>query len=213
MIILLVICWIFFSNYGFVQFVDQPTRFCLQGRGNILDIVLSDDQFMVKINEVGVPFSTSDHCTVEFGMTTVCDVDPLHSSDPRHTSSPDPSEPTVPVYDWRNADFESINLFLQSFDWNLLFGYYFDSETLWNNFKSILWSAIALHVPTIQVSHHVKYNTKRYPRRILQLLSRKSAIWRMLGTLRRSSGFTDSVSYNSFYDKYRTVANECKQRS
>ena len=33
----------------------------------------------------------------------------------------------------------------------------------------------------------------------------------MLGTLRRSSGFTDSVSYNSLYDKYRAVANECKQ--
>ena len=56
----------FFSNYGFVQFVNQPTRISHFGRGNILDVVLSTDQFAIRVNEVGIPFSTSDHCTVDF---------------------------------------------------------------------------------------------------------------------------------------------------
>ena len=56
----------FFSNYGFVQFVNQPTRISHSGRGNILDAVLSTDQFAIRVNEVGIPFITSDHCTVDF---------------------------------------------------------------------------------------------------------------------------------------------------
>ena len=48
----------FFSNYGFVQFVNQPTRINQSGRGNILDVVLSTDLFAIRVNEVGVPFST-----------------------------------------------------------------------------------------------------------------------------------------------------------
>ena len=164
---------------------------------------------------MGVPFSTSDHCTVDFCIVGTggsdSDPSPNNFNSSCNSTTSDSHEPVVPVYDWSHADFASINSVLQTFDWNLLFGYYFDSESLWYNFKQILWSVIVLYVPTKPVHHSNKYNIRKYPKNIRQLLSRKAAIWRTLSSLRLSDSSTSSLNADELFDKYRRVANECKQ--
>ena len=86
-----------FSNHGFVQFVNQSTRFDASDSGNILDAILSNDQFAVRINNVGVLSCTSDHCTVHFDLLRYDD----HTSDPCHRdefSRTELSGPFVQIY-------------------------------------------------------------------------------------------------------------------
>ena len=198
----------FFSNHGFVQFVNQSTRFDASGSGNILDVILSNDQFAVRIDNVGVPFCTSDHCTVNFDIMRYDN----HTSDPCHRDEFTRNEfsgPFVQIYDWRNGNYPAINSYLDSFDWNFLFGFRFDSDSLWYNFKQILWSVINMFVPMKRVHHGLKYNVRRYPKFVRQLLSRKAAIWRKLRTSRSSDQASSSTDL--LYESYRRVAGECKQ--
>ena len=93
-----------------------------------------------------------------------------------------------------------MNDFLLSFDWNIIFGFYFDADSIWSEFKKVLWHVITLHVPEKLVSHKLKYRPRHYSRNIRTLLSRKAAIWRKLRTnnspdLKRS---------------YADIANKCK---
>ena len=69
---------------------------------------------------------------------------------------------------------------LFNIDWHLLFGYNFDIDSLWNNFKSIIWPIIELYVPKKMIPHHKKYSPRFYPKYIRVLLNRKAAIWRAL---------------------------------
>ena len=79
--------------------------------------------------------------------------------------------------------------------------FYHDCESIWSNFKNIIWSIISTHVPLKQVPHCVKYRTRQYPRNIRNLISRKAAIWRKLRSV-------NSVELNI---RYREIALECKQ--
>jgi hypothetical protein len=106
----------------------------------------------------------------------------------------------LPIYDWSSGDFVAINEYLSCFDWNDLFGHYFDCESLWENFKTIIWPIISLHVPTKHVPHHAKYKPRQYPKNIRRLISRKAAIWRIY---RSNSNPTTKL-------KYVKIANECR---
>ena len=55
-----------FLNLGLHQFVLEPTRYTQVGAGNILDIVLCNDQSAIDIECINSPLSTSDHCIVDF---------------------------------------------------------------------------------------------------------------------------------------------------
>ena len=114
----------FFANYGFVQFVNEPTRMNSLGTGgNTLDVVLSNDQLAINMSEIGEPFSTSDHCTIKFDVFA-CNTNskfsnPVHN-DEVYNDYPSVA-PNLPIYDWRNGDYNALNTFLIAFDWNLLF--------------------------------------------------------------------------------------------
>ena len=107
---------------------------------------------------------------------------------------------TLPVYNWSAANYDAINDFLLSFDWNIIFGFYFDADSIWSEFKKVLWHVITLHVPKKLVSHKLKYRPRHYSRNIRTLLCRKAAIWRKL----RTNNSPDLKK------SYADVANKCK---
>ena len=105
------------------------------------------------------------------------------------------------VYDWSAGDYNAIkNNALAQFDWHLLFGYYFDADSLWEHFKLIVWPVIQFFVPCKRIIHNKKYRPRNYPKLICNLLSRKAAVWRQL-RINKS---------NELVSKYRRIVNECK---
>ena len=183
-----------FSNLGLSQFVLEPTRLNLNGVSNTLDVILSNDPLIINIIEVSELFSTSDHCMINFSL--------LLPPSKQHTSVAQPSDqsPLLPIYDWSAGNFEAINNSLSNVDWHLLFGYNFNADDLWIEFKKIIWPIIDLHVPRKLVHHCIKYKPRQYPKFIRKLLSRKAAMWRRLRD-------NPTVVLKQSYTK---VAYECK---
>ena len=66
--------------------------------------------------------STSDHCVIDFSMYIDKEEHPVDASI------------TLPVYNWSAANYDAINDFLLSFDWNIIFGFYFDADSIWSEF-------------------------------------------------------------------------------
>ena len=177
-----------FSSMGFHQFVSEPTRLNINGAGNILDLVLCNNPLSVNVDCVREPFSTSDHCIIDFSVF-VDNFTPavLTSHDGINKGSGNASvlnsstnDITLPVPDWPKADFDAINDALCAVDWHLLFGYCFDADTIWSSFKNIVWPIIVSFVPNVLVRHNLKYKPRLYSKHIKSLLRRKAAIWRKL---------------------------------
>jgi len=94
------VCLDFFYN-ALTQLVTQPTRVGGTSRnGSMLDLVFCDDSNFVHNVNVTAPFSSSDHCSVEFDIihnVKIAQVD-------------------VSSYDFSKADWVSIASFLNNVD-------------------------------------------------------------------------------------------------
>ena len=71
---------------------------------------------------------------------------------------------------------------IKSYNWANFFECNLNVETLWDNFKAVVWPMIYMFVPTKKVKHYKKYKTRQYPKEIKKLISRKRAIWRVMKT-------------------------------
>ena len=105
------------------------------------------------------------------------------------------------IYDWSAGDYEAITKALQAVDWYILFGHHFDANSMWHQFKNIVWPLIDQYIPRKVIVHNKKYNPKAYPTSIKKLLTRKAAIWRILKT---------DKSNTVIRSKYSDIANQCK---
>ena len=121
------------------------------------------------------------------------------TSNPTVINASDP-QITLPVFDWSSGDYLSINTHLANLDWNNIFGYNFDADSIWDCFKSIIWPIVSIYVPSKFIPHNRKYKLRWYPKDIRKLLSRKLAIWR---TLKRTHDPSLKLKYNK-------IANDCK---
>ena len=125
-------------------------KFPTRGK-NCIDLVLSSDQnleFDVSVNE---PFCNSDHNSVLFKISFV-----------KH------KDKNIPFRNFRKADYEAINGYLLSVNWDHIFSYYFNANDLYNCFLNICKEAINLFVPL--TSHK-----KVYSRAINKLISQKKS--------------------------------------
>ena len=181
------------SSLGMSQLVTQPTRIANTGHSNILDLIFSNDPLSIGVINYLPPFSTSDHMTIEFI---------IHCNNDLTTPPVDAGfdETYLPMFDWSKGDYDKINESLFNIDWHQLFGYNFDMNSLWDNFKTIIWPIIELYVPRKMIPHHKKYLPRFYPKHIRVLLNRKAAIWRKL----RSNHSSD------LYIKYCNITYQCK---
>lgn len=156
----------FCNEFGFSQFVNSPTR-----EDSILDLVLSNDPYIVSSLNLSSSFSTSDHCTVNFSL--VLD---------NHDSS---TGKCSPVY-----DFDSINVDITTLTNALLCHPFNESivltgsaDEVWDQFIKPVYAAIRQCVPTkVKTNKARKFaaKKKRYPNHINRAVNKKAALWRKL---------------------------------
>ena len=94
-----------------------------------------------------------------------------------------------------------INSLLSTVDWHDIFGFCFDVESIWAQFKSIIYPIIDLNVPKHLIPHNNKYKPRHYPKHIRTLLTRKAAIWRSL-----KNNKSDQLR-----SKYAQIVSDCKE--
>ena len=172
------------QSLGMTQFVSDSTRISNTHASNILDLIFANDPLLIQITNQLPPLSTSDHNIIEFVVLIPSSTHnvsaPIASSEYVNTSI------ELPKYNWSAADFVSITNYLLDVDWHSLFGHYFDTESIWSQFKSIIWPIIDMFVPKTATPHFNKYNPRQYPKNIRILLNRKAALWRILRTCKTS---------------------------
>ena len=179
----------FVSFNGFTQCVTGPTR--LQ---NLLDLVLTNDPFIVSSIETTSPFSTSDHNSI--------DVDIVASRVVRKLC--DNSPPSMQKkYAWASGDYAGMCNYLASVDWNSIFMYNLTPDDLWCAFCDVLDNAINLFVPFTEFNTRDKTNLwqRKYPRHIKNLISRKRCVWRQLRKFPANQVLAE---------RYKVISSECK---
>ena len=107
------------------QYVDFPTHI----RNNILDLVLANDNCVLSVSDLG-HLGNSDH--------NVLKIITKHNLEP--------SEDSIKIKDWRNADFQSMKRELKCVSWNRLLKDK-DTEESWNTFSELLEKIVSDNVP------------------------------------------------------------------
>ena len=121
----------FCLKIGANQCVDFPTR-----QNNTIDLVLCSDRNFVKSIIPDVPFCTSDHESI------VCEFISFS-----RTQQPDFHKPC-----FQKADFNLINAFLATVDWNVVYSNCNCTEDYWLAFKHVLDTIIYQFVPFVNVN-------------------------------------------------------------
>ena len=114
---------------GFSQVVQSATR-----ADNLLDLVFSNEPLALCNVNVLHPFSTSDHCQVEFSVFA----DSALQTD---------ANPSAVRFDWNKADFDGISNYLAAFNWFDLSHTNLTADSLWSAFSHVLRTAVELYVP------------------------------------------------------------------
>ena len=118
-----------FNNLGLTQLINSPTH----RHGNVLNILLTDSSNMIEDLAIADPgcFIQSDHSPITFTIkANVKRLKPVKRS----------------VYNYKNADWRSLNFNLNRVDWEQLLNYT-DIHDAWCIFKTKLTSISDLHIP------------------------------------------------------------------
>ena len=124
-----------FSNLGFEQLIDSPTHI----RGNILDLLLTNNTRL--INDTRVHHDTivckSDHFPISFTIKSKTKKNKAAKRE---------------LYNFKRADWASINSELHNVNWDRLLLFNDDVEFSWARFKIKLFEITDRHIPKIKVS-------------------------------------------------------------
>jgi len=144
------------ENYGFTQYVHAPTRDC-----NILDLVLSNNPYLINSVEVLEPFSNSDHSMINFQLA-------FNIHHRTETNKP-------PVYDYTKVDFEAISRAMLSHPLNFSTPSG-SADDAWADFINPVYNIIHNFVPLNSFTPNT--GTKKYPRHINRAMRKKAELWR-----------------------------------
>ena len=145
------------NELGLHQFVKEPTR-----NMNLLDLVFSNNSSLISDISVECPFSTSDHNTVQFSINT----NKFNQCENKPES----------FYDFSNADFKSLELYLSKINWDFEFSCACTIEDYWSIFLRLFGTGINEFVP-IRKKYYNK-TSNHYPKYIKKILSRKVLLWK-----------------------------------
>lgn len=173
----------FFYNNSLSQLVTKPTRVGGPSRnGSILDLIFCNDNHFVHNVNVTAPFSSSDHCTVEFVILDNAEV----------------SKNDISSYDFNKADWVSMASFLNSINFFDLFSSCDDVSSVVNNFYSVIFDAFNRFVPLR--TNFKSYCRSHYPFKIRRLFCKKSSAWKQYRTFRT----------HELLAKYKSFASQCR---
>jgi hypothetical protein len=138
------------NSLGMHQFVHEPTR-----ESNILDLVFSNNIYLLSKISVECPFSTSDHNSVHFSLN----INDKYQYEKKSES----------FYDFINADVDNLLSYFSNINWDYEFSYVFNIDDYWNIFTKHFRIGIDRFVPVRKVRHSKKRHP--YPRYIKKMLS------------------------------------------
>lgn len=188
-----------FNKYSFTQYVREPTRYSNSQNASILDYVLCNDYNLIVNTTVSFPFSTSDHCIIQFDILRGHGGRDAQRSEHR------------PTHDFKRADWAGIYLYLQHIDFFNYFTYCNSIADCFDYFYGVINDCIAVNVPLVKPS--VRSKRARYPAVVRQHLTRKKSAWRAYKRVRTSAAM---LRYKRAASIYRTSVHdyivECEKR-
>ena len=121
------------------QFVKNPTR-----GPNMLDLVFSNSESIISNCTNSAPFGKSDHQSVTFHMNTKYEW----------------KKPETTQYNFKKADYKSLNVYLASIDWDQAMSQCNDVNEKYCKLCEIVQSGISLYVPISEGK--TKYQQSKY---------------------------------------------------
>ena len=137
------------TTIGYEQCNYLPTR-----NDSVLDLVFSNDPFIISSIYTDCPFSTSDHSTVVFGLLIN---EPADFSGSCYCNS-------VGGLDFENADYDSIYSYLLLLDWECLFSECSCMDDMLSVFLKVINDSLINNIGVKKVQHR-----KSKKRNILKL--------------------------------------------
>ncbi len=148
--------------------LTQTVHFPTTTYGSTLDLVLTNDPYIVNNVHSAPPIGFSDHFIIDFNISCPSRPDPLASANiPLWTT----------VYDFDRADYPFINQAIASVDWAHWLGHCRDANEYWNLFAEKIDVILTSSVPLKRIPLNYR-NSRSYPKHIRKLLSKKAQIWR-----------------------------------
>jgi exonuclease III len=177
----------FFHQQALTQFVGSVTHPSLinPGAGSTLDLVMCNDSFLIHDVVVNMPFSTSDHCAVDFKLLNLQPVNPMAAS----------------FRDFKNADWSAIDSFFCLVDFDSLFVNFTDISTAFDNFYAILNDCIDRFVPLKVIDNGRCLDRKTYTAAIRKLLVKKKTSWQLYKQFRTPESLL----------KFKQLSSQCRQ--
>ena len=175
---------------GFCQCVNFATR-----DKNILDVILTDDCQLISTVTSAEPLGSSDHRIVQFSM--VLDFNACCS--------------TCNQFNWSKADYDEMEIYFLDIDWQSMLLNNPSALSLWDEFDSVVTTAIDLFVPKRQARSTAPRTTRRYPRNMLKLRAEKRRIWRKLQA--RPDDQTVRAQYRAIVNKWWCQLHDWEKRS
>jgi len=120
----------YFTDFGYNQLVNFPTRF-----GNMLDLIFTDNDYLVSQITDAPALGNSDHDVVEFTVSV------MPAKQAKTTTC------NRKQYRWYDADYDSIENSILCIDWNSVLCYNPSPSQLWNTFRKIIQLLIDSYVP------------------------------------------------------------------
>ncbi len=156
----------FSVSHGFNQMVHKPTR-----GDSILDLIFTNEPVAIFDVNVESPFSTSDHCQVEFSVFTDNNLNEEESTNGANSCN---------VYDWSSANYEGMADYFLSINWCDVLSHNLTPDALWSAFCDVFNHAIDNFVSSTEVIADNQRNTRKqwYPAGIKRAIARKRCLWR-----------------------------------
>ena len=176
----------FCLKLGAHQCVAFPTR-----QDHILDLVLCSDTNLLKSIRASEPFSTSDHNAILCSMYSFERIERANVQKPC----------------FQKADFNLINAFLATIDWNVVYENCNSTEEHWSAFKNIIDTVIVNFVPFVNVSK--RHNKPWFNGKLHRLCLIKQRRWR---TYFRNSNIVTYADYKAASQKFRSefLSSKCQ---
>ena len=173
------------------QFVTSATR-----NDKILDLVLTNDPFVITNVFCDTSLSTSDHNTVCFNV--------LFGS---HEA---PYINNRVVFNYKLADWQSLTSALSAINWSDRFKDCCSGEELWSTFHGELLKIIDSFVPKQNSKNSNYCNQSRIPKHIIKIGKKKNFLWKKLRHFRTAEC---KIQYKNISHEYReAIMNHLKKK-
>jgi len=181
---------------GFTQAVNEPTR-----GNNLIDLVFTNQPFLMPSLNVTAPFSSSDHNSINFTIA-------VDGHNPTQLESPKRK------YLWKQGDYVAMAQYLKNYDWLRIVSIYLTPDDLWRAFCDVMHEAVDMFVPSVETKNrNASRRVKKYPSKIRALCTRKRCVWKEMK--RNPSSDNLRTKYKQLVCEYRSAVYdfECKRES